>query len=446
MCAVCFFGCGVSALGNGPRANDVVYGNGGFSVVKGDYLYFSNAYCDYNSLKDGENKYDFNSSKKVYGIYRVKLNEDKLVRLDSDGFPIGAELMVPQVGAYAYSGLYICGDYLYYTTPFTGNKSGTYVKGLISFERVNLNRTGHKVLMKMEDYSSSCKYYINYINGVTYITILDTNSNVILMSVKGENVETKTVAYDVSGMVCEHSEITNVGQEYIYYTVKEGNYYSLFKKSMVNSSETKQVLISSTTNELELVKFKNGRLYYKEGKVLKSSNFENNAEPKVYTNQEISSDDENGLKSFYILDDTNGVRIDRGVAFVSYDGSNYSVNIYNGSSSEFLFSDSKQINILHIYNNCVYYKLADDESLYCYNIVNDSSSKVCENFVTSVDDENTGVYDFDDCHGFYFNTVEEANNSLKYLHMVNLNGFGYEDDDNNNIGHFIGVLDARNIY
>lgn len=447
-CAICFFGCGVTALNGGPKLDDIVYGNGGLSVLKGDYLYFSNAYYDYNNLKEGENKYDFNSSNKLYGIYRVKLNDDKLVELDDDGFPINAELMVPQIGGYAYSGLYICGNYLYYTSPFTGNKSGTYIKGLITFERVNLDRTGHKVLLKMEDYSSSCKYFVNYIGGVTYITILNTNSSVTLLTVQGENVQNKLVATNVSDVVApEQTNLSNntslsENSKYFYYTKQDGDYYSLYKKSFATLEE--EVLIDSTINKIELVDVKNDRVYYKENNILKSSTFENNASVKVYSNQEISQDSETGIKSFYILSDTNGAKLDRGVVCVSYDGSNYSLSIYNGSP-QFLFSNSNQINVLSVNNNLLYYQLADDNALYCFNIESLSNTKVAEEFITSVSDELTNVYDFDLYHGFYFNTVESANNTVKYLHMVNLYGFGYLDDNNNNIGHYIGVLDASNI-
>ena len=447
MCAICLFGCGVSALSGGPKSNDAVYGNGGFSVVKGDYLYFSNAYFDYNNLSEGENKYDFNSSKKVYGIFRVKLNENRLVNLDEDGVPKGAELMVPQIGAYAYSGLYICGDYLYYTTPFTGNDKGTYVKGLITFERVNLNRTGHKVIYKTEEYSSSCKYFINYFNGTTYITILNTSSNITLLSVKGENTQTKTIASGVSSIACpEQNNLSNSfsvddNSRYIYYTKKDGNYYSMYKKSILNPSQREQLLVGPTTNELELINVKNNRVYFKEDSYVKSSTFEDNSDVKVYSNQQLAGDSETGLKSFYVLNDSNGANVDRGIVGVNYDGSTYSVSIYNGVSQP-LFSNAKQIDILFESNNCIYYQIADDNALYCCDISNPSQTRtIAKEFLTKID-ESTNVYDFDFDHGFYFNTVESANNTIKYLHMVNLNGLGYENEDGEAIGHYIGVLDA----
>ena len=448
-CAICFFGCGVAALKNGPKAEDIVYGNGGFSVVKGDYLYFSNAYYDYNNLKEGENKYDFGTSLKVYGIYRVKLNDDKLVQLDDNGFPVGAELMVPQIGAYAYSGLYICGNYLYYTTPFTGNKSGTYVKGLITFRRVNLDRTNPKLLLTMEEYDTNCKYFVNYIDGITYITILNTNSSVTLLTVQGENVQNRTIATNALDVITtEQTELsgntlTNNNSKYVYYTKQDGNYYSLYRRSF--SSLAEEILIDSSSNKIELVSAKNDRVYFKESNILKSSTFENNEIAKTYSNQEISTDNTTGIKSFYILNDTNGARLDRGIACVSYNGTDYSVSIYNNSTSQYLFSNSNQINILNVNNNSMFYQLVDDNALYCFNISNFSTTKITDEFITSVSDENTGVYDFDLYHAFYFNTVEGSNNTIKYLHMLNLYGYGYQDDGGNNIGHYIGVLDASNM-
>ena len=133
--------------------------------------------------------------------------------------------------------------------------------------------------------------------------------------------------------------------------------------------------------------------------------------------------------------------MDRGIVCVSYDGTEYSVNIYNGDS-QFLFSNSNQINILYVNNNSIFYKISEDDALYCFDIVNMSNRTVTEKFTNSIGEENSNVCDFDLYHGFYFDTVESANNDVKYLHMVNLYGFGYENEDGNNIGHYIGVLDA----
>ena len=154
------FGCGGAVLSGGPSLTDTVYGNGGSAVVKGDYLYFANAYYDYNNLGSNDNKYDRDGQlQKNYGIYRIKLNKNGVVDLNGNGTPVGAELLVPQVGGYEKSGLYICGEYLYYTTPYSGYKTGEseLTKGLLRFEKSKLNGEDHVILSEGEDYSVGCQ-------------------------------------------------------------------------------------------------------------------------------------------------------------------------------------------------------------------------------------------------------------------------------------------------
>lgn len=453
MCAICLFGCGVAPLSGGPASSDNVVGNGGLAVVKGDYLYFANAYCDYETIKEGENKYDFNSSKKLYGIYRVKLNEDGIVDLDSDGFPLGAELMVPQVGGYSYSGLYIFGDYLYYTTPFTGNKSGELVKGLITFERINLNRTGHKVLHTMTSYSSDCEYNINCIDNVVYITILDVDSNLVVVKDMGrDNVQVKTIATGIKNL-CVFEQTSAVSSQlsdvnkYVYYTKEANNVTTLYKKSLVNFNVAEQALMLSP-NTLKPVCVKNNRVYFLEDGILKSSTFDS-AAPTVYSSLSVadssSDSSENSIISYYILNDTYGGGVDRGILAVVNDGSNYVVKNYTPTGSEVVFDSEKQQTILYVNGSKIYYKLADDDALYCYNNNTKQNFVVANEFNTTVKDDETSVYDFDANRAYYFETIN-SDNQTKYLHVVELSANGYKDADNNPVGHYVGVEDASKVY
>ena len=59
--ALSVFGCGSFKLSGGPKATDTVYGNGSVAVVKGDYLYFTNAYLDYNNIETKTKNFFFTS-------------------------------------------------------------------------------------------------------------------------------------------------------------------------------------------------------------------------------------------------------------------------------------------------------------------------------------------------------------------------------------------------
>ncbi len=457
VCAVCLFACGVAPLSAGPANSDSILGNGGLAVVKGDYLYFANAYYDYNSLKEGENKYDFNNTQKLYGIYRVKLNQNGIVDLDKDGFPTGAELMVPQVAGYSYSGLYIFGDYLYYTTPFTGNKSGELVKGLITFERVNLNRTGHKVLHTMTTYSSSCKYNINYIDGSVYITIFDNDSNLVVVRDKGgDNVQTKTLSTKVENLCVfeQNSDVNtqlNSVNKYAYYTRKVDDVTTLYRKSLVDFNLAEEGLRVSQ-KDLKPVSVKNNRVYFLEDNILKSSSFDSEESSSLVTTysslsvkSDSSTDTENTIISYYILDDTYGGGYDRGIMAVVYDGSEYVVKNYTPTGSEVVFENAKQQSILYVKGSKIYYKLADDEALYCFNDNTEQDFVVANKFNTTTKDDETNVYDFDSNRAYYFDVISDSN-EVKYLHLVELSASGYTDENDNPVGHYIGVEDASKIY
>ena len=455
---ITFFGCGVISLPAGPKYDDAVYGNGGFAVVKGDYLYFANAYIDYNNIGRYENKYAEDKEKELYNIYRAKLNDFGLIDLDSNGNPVGVELLVPQVGGFAYSGLYICGDYLYYATPKTEvDGNGKDVKGLVSFDRVKINGENHETVYNMTSYSSSCSYEIVYIDGVTYLTIFDTNSNLIVVKIQGGNIQKydgdvndffakNVVSYALYNQQnVKYNESLSQVNKYIYYVTKDGNYYNLYRKLLSNANSQAEPLITSSLSEIKVLEVKNDRLYYLEDGILTSSNFEQNSVKKQYSSFTIKTDAEsnstNEIVSYVIQKDTEGTAIDKGIIATYKDGDgNYVVASLNGSEKSTLFTKNseKQVKLLFANGNNVYYKLGDETVLYKYNVLSREEIVVANSFNTSVSDESNNVFDFDTERVFYFNSVNGS--SVKYLHMAQINQFGYTDSENNFIGHYIGKL------
>ena len=454
-CAVCLIGCGGINLQDGPAKADPVYGNGGSVVVKGDYIYFANAFIDYNSIGRYENKYNEDSSKQIYGIYRAKLNDFGLISYNEDGVPQGAELLVPQVGGYQYSGLYICGDYLYYTSPYTGDNKNEDVKGLVTFDRVKLNGSEHQVIHTMTAYSSSCKYSISFIDDVTYITIFDTNSSLQVIKVNGGNI----TKYDgdnqsifASGVesfaTINQQDISNLTEvkdtsKYVYYTKKDGDFTTMYRKSLVDPSDKETVVISPTLDSLKVVEVKNNRVYYIQNNNLYSSTFEQDSVSTSYLNFEIVDDSTEGVVNYKILNDTIGSgAVDRGIVYVYKAGdSNYFVSIGNGQEEKFCFSKTKQITILNVNDNSIYFKVAEDESLYVYNVLSNTEVKLAANFNTSVL-ESVTMYDFDSERAFYYSTAENTNEKFKYLHMVSLNrDYSYENAEGDPVGKYIGVIE-----
>ena len=455
--ALAAFGCGGISLKGGPSVDDTVYGNGGTSVVKGDYLYFANAYCDYNNLGHNDNKYDEKGElQKKYGIYRTKLNENGVVSVNSDGVPTGAELLVPQVGGHAVSGLYICGNYLYYVTPFTQEtNSGEPNKGRLRFERVKLNGSDHEIITGDDgEFNSECSYSIVYIEGVTYITILQDETLTVYKSKSNGDVTNYQIASSVDEMVAAEQQKIVYNQtesevnKYVYYTKVNNNIYSLYKKSLNGGEETP--LITSSEDVIELVTVKNNRVYFKVNSVLKSSTFIGEENIHTYTNQQIVKDATSGIVDFAILDDTYGYAQNNGIAVVAFDGSKYNVyKVVSPTQSSLVYTSTTQVDILFATGNEIYFqfKSDDDTKLYSLNILNGTEQVVINSLNSNIgsDDKVVMNFDYDEDRLFYFATAENSNGNLQYLHMALLNENIFEDSEGNSVGQYVGVLHSSDV-
>lgn len=444
--AISMFGCGAISLSGGPNLKDTVYGNGGNAVVKGNYLYFSNAFVDYEKISQGQNEYNENNSLKIYGIYRTKIASNGAVALDEDGNPKGAELLVPLASGFKNSSLYICGKYLYYTTVYTeyesgGNSSAT--TGFLNFERVDLNGENRMTLTEKGDFKVDCQYSINYVNGTVYITVLSGNKVTVIKSKNGDTNKYQ-IASSVEDMcVATQSKIIYNSTEadvnkFVYYTKNNNGEYSLYRKPLNGGEEESLITVSS--EEIKLEQIKNGRVYYTQGNILKSSTFEENETPKTYTTIKVSSESESGNVDFAILDDTYGYGLDRGIATVYNAGTQYYIMKNNNDSNDgILVSSASQINILFAEGNKIYYQLAEDEKLYSIDFVTGKKETV----ITSFSSEN--AFDYDNERVFFFDTVKDSNEKLSYLQIALLSNNVYKNESGESVAQYIGVLDSSDI-
>lgn len=482
ICTSCLlFACSPIKLGGGPKSTDTVYGNGGAAVVKGDYLYFANAFKNYEELGVNDNKYNDDSTKS-YGIYRVKLNGFGTVDISDDGkgTPRGAELLVPLIGGYAKSGLYIGGNYLFYTTPYTVNLSGqsSVTTGYLRFERVKLDGTDRTVLSE-NAFTKDCDYNINHIDGTTYITIFGTKNPSSSNSDNNQNTSkdiytiwSKDGSYGEHKITSSASSFATYAQEdiyynksindinkYIYYTKSADSKYSLYRKAISNNGNEEPLIINSS-EEIKLITVKNDRVYFKQDNVLYScaskNNFDDINKRTKYTSAVIADDATSGITDYVILEDTAGTPIDRGIIAVRNDNSKYSVAHYNGTSAKALTSfanrhdSSKQINIIFTKGSQIFYTIQDDENkiLYSYDYTlpdsEDNHSVVIYNFSSSVDEKSI-TFDYDNERVFFFGKVDYSNQKLDYLQFALLEENPYKDSENKSVANYIGKLDAGDI-
>ena len=441
--AAILFACDPIKLRDVPAYNATVYGNGGSAVVKGDYIFFANAYIDMSTLTNNDNKYDAGSKQTLYAIYRAKLDE---------GEPKHVEMLTFNVGGYAYSGLYICGEYLYYTTPYTQQDAGGQAKtGLMRFERVRLDGTGREVVHSVATYDSNSDYDIVYIDGSTYICFVDSAKKLSVIECRGGNtLKHINVASDVTGMKLyeqndiAYNEATADAYKYVYYTTKDSsNIYRLCRRTLKGAEESD--ILDSSTDEITLVTVKNNRVYYVKGGILTSKGFGLADLTKTYSSISVntaSSATQNTITNYIVLDDDS-----EGIVGVYYDGATYSLKAFKNSNTSAVdlgIQSSSAITILATIDSDIYYQISGDNALYKTslsfpNFVPTASEPVtvAPNFVMSGDNAKSKL-DFDH-YRFY---VYESNNSSteKYLTMYMVSGAPYLDESDNIVGQHIGKL------
>ncbi len=200
-----FAACALPRLTDNPGTDDIVTGNGGIAVQKGDYLYFTNGYVNTADVGD-TNEY---GNIDVSAIYRVKLtdgrvteknveyNDEGVKKVDKTQALNDIEIIVPKVAGFEYSDLYIFGDYIYYTTPnHLRDREQTVLSNQLNFYRTRLDRSGSNELLytSLAD-NTSVSMTMYEVDGVVYQIILD-DQTLMVISIDENNRVTKTEVSD----------------------------------------------------------------------------------------------------------------------------------------------------------------------------------------------------------------------------------------------------------
>ncbi|MCD8041013.1 MAG: hypothetical protein LUF82_05795 [Clostridia bacterium] len=195
-----------------------VSSNGGFAVETGDYIYFINGVESY----DADNTYG-------------DVEKGSIVRIKKTDYAAGnystVETVVPLIaysGSYD-SGIYIYGEYIYYSTPSTNRDgSGEILNSQLEFKRTKLDGTETMKDCYINITDSSVEYrYVQDTSGDVYLLYVvsenifeDTTSsvtNIHSLKLTGDNAGTNTLlAYDVDEYVFDSSDLES---PYVYYTM-----------------------------------------------------------------------------------------------------------------------------------------------------------------------------------------------------------------------------------
>ena len=183
-----------------------VSSNGGFAVVKGDYVYFINGVSD----NEADNTF---GSVVTGGIVRVKTAD--LGKADAE-----AELVVPKAVYTEYygdgSGLFISGDYVYYPTPCDKKNSKGEVKNdMTEFRRTKLDGTDSSVILTVDSLDTPYRFFED--GKDVYLTVLSTEtvSDKEVKYLVTYNVKGKQVA---KSRAIEGYSFGAFGGAYAYYT------------------------------------------------------------------------------------------------------------------------------------------------------------------------------------------------------------------------------------
>lgn len=145
-----------------PNSSDPVYGNGGLSVIKGDYIYYVNGYESNETTKSSHANKE--GQVKISSIYVAKIQNGVL----SD-----KRQLVSKVGGFEYSDLYVFGDKLYFLTPNTRkDDTGEIRSDIITLCSIKLDGSHLTEIFTPTQYSSGA-FAMKEIAGRVYAFVYD---------------------------------------------------------------------------------------------------------------------------------------------------------------------------------------------------------------------------------------------------------------------------------
>ena len=228
-----------TALDGDYSYTDVV-SNGGFAVEAGNYIYFINGV----ESSDADNTYG-------------DVQKGSIVRISKEDYAAGnytnVDTVVPSViySGNHDSGIYIYGDYIYYTTPSTTrDSSGDVQNDSLDFKCTKLDGTGTSksslltldngdVEYRFVEDSEGNVFLLYVVSEAIFDGISSTAYNIHSLQITGDNAGTNTLlAYNVDGYTFDTS---NLESPYIYYTM----YVTEYMGSGYNGESTD---ISSTAD------------------------------------------------------------------------------------------------------------------------------------------------------------------------------------------------------
>ena len=368
MCLVCCLvfltGCGSKGFKDNPKTNDVVLDNGGYSVQKGDYIYFTNGFDEYTNAS---------SSVTVGALYRAKVGDTNgYAQVDEDGYLQNAELITSRLVGYKYGGFYIFGDYIYYVTPITRvDNSGNSLKDHIELHRININGTDDNIIFESNNaVSDETTWKMTAVDGNVYFVMID-GDELVCVKANGK-ASTTTLAKGVSSFAIytpqdymANATLEDI-QKYVYYSRAsgEGDNFTGSALCRVALGQGKEYIVRTSVDQYKLIALTN-KLYFTNS-----------------TNQVETIDGANKWAQVTPLDysyDSIMVTEDYVVSLANTD-----LYCYDFNNDEVIVDTNVTTLLCVNYDNIYYIK---DSELYHYNINQETSKMLLEDVTYSMDTE-----------------------------------------------------------
>ena len=346
-----FAGCGSGeiVLNGGPAYTDKIYGNGGFIVTKGDYVYFTDSYIKSSSL--GSSITNELGTVIETGLYRAKMTTEIISDVET---PVLTEvkLMVSKTVGFENSGLYIFKDKIYFASPTTDKDSSGVRYDLITFYSCNLDGSNLQKFYQTEEFSGG-KFSMTMINEKVYLLIY-TGSDIIKVD---ENGNSTTIASDVTGAILpqrttvfESSENPSAIECFVYYTVDKENQGSIKMGNILYKAEIETGKVTELLNEerisVTLNSLVSGRIFYTrnnlfaEGSISDFNIYSNTLDGKTFYASEVKHFDEDAI-DYIALGEFEGNNL--GFAYLSADEKIIIKNLDNSAGSVLVTSATKII-------------------------------------------------------------------------------------------------------
>lgn len=416
-----FVGCGKSFS---SMASLPAVGNGGLAVLKGDWIYYVNGFASKN---DNLNK---NKEGKVTlsGIYRVKASDvsynvadGKLsftsgkIATDENENIVGSELIVSKVCGFENAGLYIFGDYIYFTTPNNlTSKDGQVFVNDLDFCRARLDGEKFKVLGTV---SSSSENYSNLktkffsLQDKVYFSAFDGKDSLSIFEITNKKTTEIFKTSEVTALI--YSEI-NQNFENIKFNALDNRIFFTKNSSLQSYDLATKTNVTHTTfsaNEsFKFIKNTGNNLFY---------SIEKNEITTVYCNP-CPSYFKDGQRAIISVNDTTFTSFDAISGrenLVAVSGSN--IFIYDNSGNEIKNYSVANASIVGIYEDSIFY--ISNEDLYVINLFNEAPTAIClETKVSLKTDVITNISIT--CNNvFFYKTFEDGSCFVEMINYKQLN-------------------------